>query len=237
MLKRSRNYRRVLLAWILTLLVLGLLMLAQSQANAQTATPTPSDTFNPASGNQCPNVAPANKWRFASKATQRPDGLVDLCLQIVAGEEAVDLNDTVIINLPPGATPSKSMSQTGKVTLEARTIRWGSFRLNAFESSSVLITLSAADVTNLTNNTSITISGRFNRGQAFQGRIPNLAPLTEVEVLSNGTFEIFGPGAPSTGYGPAVVKTSPDLAWWLAGLLSLSGTALLAGRRQRRRQS
>ena len=226
-------------AYFLRISVLVMLLVEWSNlgltvALAQIATPTPgSSGFKAVSVSQCPNVGPGDKWRIASKTTRQSDGSIALCIQIVAGDDPIDLSDTIQVDLPPGTNVVNSQAEKGQVTTaKAFSVRWGSFSLNASESSSLLLTISPTDLNSL-KSTTITISGRFTRGQqSFKGIIPGLAPLTEVEVSEAGSFKI---ALPAAGLGYHTAPSDDSLTVWLVVLLVLAGLGLIGSARLRRK--
>ncbi len=129
---------------------------------------------------ECPNVSSGKGLRVATKTVARNSRDFYLCIQVVAGEDGVNLNDTVILNLPQGATASEPRAGLGTVNITSNSVRWGGFSLAARQSTTLILSVSTLNG-NL-DNTSLFVSGRFNRGQSFQQRIPGLPELTEINV-------------------------------------------------------
>lgn len=155
-------------------------------------------------GAECPAVAPGNGLRIATKEVKRNATDFYLCLQVVAGVDGVDLNDTVIVNLPSGVSVVQSNASLGTVSVSNNSVRWGGFGLNARQSTTLVLSLSTPNGS--LQGTSLFVSGRFNQGQSFQQRIPGLPPLTEINAPAAGqgggdTSAAIPVAAPATGVG------------------------------------
>ncbi len=183
-------------------------------------------------GPACTNVAPGNGLRIATKTTQHSPNGYFLCIQLVAGKGGVNLNDTVIVTLPGGASTIDSQAGTGTVSLSGNIIRWGGFSLNAQQSTTLLLDVTTNGGT--LDGTNIVISGRFNRGQAFQQSINGLPPLVEIDEIvatpSAANNPIIPAAAPNTGTGLPATQNDPALPvalglvlLWLVTLVGLVG--------------
>jgi hypothetical protein len=170
------------------------------------ATSAPATTTAPAAP-QCPaNIVspPAdNRLRLGTQTVKVSDTSFLLCVQVAAGTAPVDLNDTVIINLPSGAVVSQANASLGTVTLNTNTVRWGGFSLAAQQSANLVLSINAPGGS--LAGSSIFVSGQFNRSQAFQQRIPGLPGLTEIQppAQGGGTQGESGPAA-----APAVIPAA-----------------------------
>jgi hypothetical protein len=160
-----------------------------------------------------------------------------LCVQVAAGTAPIDLNDTVIINLPSGAVVSQANASLGTVTLNTNTVRWGGFSLAAQQSANLVLSINSPGGS--LAGSSIFVSGQFNRSQAFQQRIPGLPGLTEIQppAQGGGTQGESGPAvipaaAPATGVGPEGPQAASILIIVLgviaAGSLGMVGLFLTA---------
>jgi hypothetical protein len=204
------------------------------------ATSAPATTTAPAAP-QCPaNIVtpPAdNRLRLGTQTVKVTDTSFLLCVQVAAGTSPVDLNDTVIINLPSGAVVSQANASLGSVTLNTNTVRWGGFSLAAQQSANLVLSINAPGGS--LAGSSIFVSGQFNRSQAFQQRIPGLPGLTEIlpPAQGGGTQGESGPAvipaaAPATGVGPEGPQAASILIIVLgiiaAGSLGIVGLFLTA---------
>ena len=175
---------------------------------------------------QCPMVGPGQKLRLATKFVNRTTQSYWVCVQVIAGADGVNLNDTVIEQFPQGSTVTDASAGTGTVSINGSTVRWGGFSLAAQQSTSLLVSVTPPN--NSLTGTSIFISGRFNRGQSFQQRYDGLPPLVEIDVAESGATSSTPSGqaanipqaAPATGNAPLPAKeTDPPLM--LVGLLAV----------------
>lgn len=199
---------------------------------AATAT-TPAVTTPPATP-QCPaslfSPPTGTKLRIGGQVVKVSDTRSLLCVQVSAGDVLVDLNDTVIINLPAGAIVSQSSANLGTVTTSNTTVRWGAFSLNPKQSANLVLSIDSPGG-NL-NGSSIFVSGSFNRSQAFQQRIPGLpglidiAPAAPPPAQGGGTGPAAPPvipsAAPATGVGAENNSGSPVFILILAVIASAS---------------
>jgi hypothetical protein len=207
---------------------------------APVTTAAPATTTAPAAP-QCPaNIVtpPAdNRLRLGTQTVKVTDTSFLLCVQVAAGTSPVDLNDTVIINLPSGAVVSQANASLGSVTLNTNTVRWGGFSLAAQQSANLVLSINAPGGS--LAGSSIFVSGQFNRSQAFQQRIPGLPGLTEIQppAQGGGTQGESGPAvipaaAPATGVGAEGPQTASILIIVLgiiaAGSLGIAGLFLTA---------
>lgn len=185
---------------------------------------------------QCPSVSAGEKLRVATKTVKVSDTKFLECIQVVAGSEAVNLNDTVILQLPTGTSVLVNSNSLGTVTVNSNVVRWGGFSLAAGQSATLVLSLTVPPNGTL-DGSSILISGRFSRGQAFQQRISGLPPLTEIDVPAqggggggsgSGTTAPIPSGAPSTGTG---ISGDSELNWiaLLLVLLVLASAATTVG--------
>lgn len=173
-----------------------------TSAPGTTAAPTTTAPAAP----QCPAniVTPPtdNRLRLGTQTIKVTDTSFLLCVQVAAGNAPVDLNDTVIINLPGGSVVSQANANLGTVTVNTNTVRWGGFSLAAQQTANLVLSINSPGGS--LNGSSIFVSGRFNRSQAFQQRIPGLPGLTDIEPPSQG-----GQGGGTQGEsGPAVIPSS-----------------------------
>ncbi len=209
---------------------------APTTATGNTPAPTTPavTTTAPASEPDC-NIPAGTVLRVCVASTQQSPTHFAVVLKVLAGDSPVDLNDTVIINLPAGAVVTSATSALGAVSVTSNnTVRWGSFSLSPKQSANIVLSIDAPSG-NL-NGSSIFVSGSFNRSQAFQQRIPGLPGLTDiVPAAPQGTGTNTGTGGqgggkptpapvpsqvPSTGTGQENNQDTPVIWLVLAAIVS-----------------
>jgi hypothetical protein len=149
-----------------------------------------------------------------------------LTVQVGAGDSPVDLNDTVIVNLPTGATVTAATSSLGTATVTSNnTVRWGTFSLSPKQSASLVLSIDAPNG-NL-NGSSLFVSGSFNRSQAFQQRIPGLPGLIDIVPASAPQGQGGGvpSQAPATGAGQDNTQDTP-VVWLILAALAAGGLGI-----------
>jgi hypothetical protein len=179
-----------------------------------------------------PAPAVPNKLRVALSSAQiAGSGKFQLCVSLTAPtNDSVNLNDTVIVNLPNGATASQLNVSTGTVNVTGSTVRWGGFSLAPQQNAT--LTLNVDTTNGSLNGTSVFVSGRFNRGLAFQQRINGLPALTEIDATPPvGNNNVVVPqAAPHTGGYAASDDILPVIVLAVAGAWVLT-LAVWLGRR------
>lgn len=205
---------------------------ATTPAATTPAGTTPAGTTPPATTTTVAASCPAGpatpsgiRLRVQGNVVKVSDTQYLVCIAVAAGDTPVNLNDTVIVNLPAGTTTQATANQ-GTVTTSGTSIRWGSFSLNAKQTANLVLSVNAPSG-NL-NGSSIFVSGSFNRSQAFQQRIPGLTGIFDIvpAVQTNtGGGSTGGQGggspsvpsqAPATGAGADSDQQSPVLLLVLA---------------------
>ncbi len=188
-----------------------------------------------------PASAVADKLRLTSAALEISPGVFRICVSVTApSNDGVNLNDTVIVNLPSGTTATQVSVSTGTVSVSGSTVRWGGFSLASQQNANLLLTVGSTTL----NGTSVFVSGRFNRGLAFQQRFGGLPDLVEISAAAGGgntggTSNVVVPvGAPSTGTGSNQNDDSTGLIALLVGAWAAT-VGLLVGWRviSRRRRT
>ncbi len=181
------------------------------------------------------NTPAGQKLRITTCFVQTSNTSFRLVVGVVAGADGVNLNDTVIVNLPAGATASQISSSTGTVNITGNVVRWGGFSLAPQQEVDLALSVNAPGGS--LDGSSLFVSGRFNRGLAFQQRILGLPPLTEIDPGQGGASVPAG-GAPSTGIGPKddslqALIVGLLIAAWILTLGGLIGWRMVWRKRQR----
>jgi hypothetical protein len=195
----------------------------KAQKNFQVTQVTPANICSPA-------PAVPNKLRVAINTAQAAgSGKFQLCVSLTAPtNDGVNLNDTVIIQLPSGATASQLSASAGTVNSTGSTVRWGSFTLASQQNATLTLNIDTSNST--LNGTSLFVSGRFNRGLAFQQRINGLPALTEIDATPQGGGSVVPVAAPSTGFGAAQNDSAPVVVMILVAAWIITIALLLIGR-------
>ncbi|HEX2910661.1 MAG TPA: choice-of-anchor D domain-containing protein [Chloroflexia bacterium] len=174
----------------------------------------------------CPNVPAGSKLRVGTASAQTGPNTFKICVVVTASvNEGVNLTDSLIITLPNGSGVTNSSVSAGTVTVTNNSVDWGGFTLAAGQSANLILTINSPSGS--LNGTSLFISGRFNRGQAFQQRIPGLIPLTEIDVPQ--ATAVIPQGAPSTGSGAAATQDNFGYPFLLLAATLLGAFWLIAG--------
>ena len=206
---------------------------APTTAAPTTAAPTtPATTAAPttAAPPTCNLTSPVGTVLRLCTATSQLDGThFLLTVQVGAGDSPVNLNDTVIVNLPSGATVTAATASLGTATVTSNnTVRWGTFSLSPKQSASLVLSIDAPNG-NL-NGSSLFVSGSFNRSQAFQQRIPGLPGLIDI-VPASVTQATGGQGggvpsqAPATGTGQDGTQDTP-VFWLILAAIAAGGLGI-----------
>lgn len=161
----------------------------------------------------CPSVSLGQGLQIATNIGQAGDTYA-VCIVAVAGEDGVNLNDTIIINLPAGASVASQAASVGSVSMSQNSVRWGGFSLAPRQNA--VLTLSINNGTaNLAGNSNMLISGRFNQGLSFQQRYPTMPPLIQIGGQGGG----LAPGdVPTSGLGYQNQAAATTPTGWLVGL-------------------
>lgn len=154
-------------------------IVATDLQNVRATTP-----FSVQVGGECAGTTAGQGLRITNSITNLSGGSYTLCVYVVAGPDGVNLNDTIIINLPAGASVGGQAASAGSVSINQNVVRWGGFSLNARQSATLRLSINNG-TGNLAANSSILVSGRFNQGQAFQQRFGGLPPLIEIGAGTN----------------------------------------------------
>jgi hypothetical protein len=186
-----------------------------------------STAFTLQSANTCPNIPGGVNLRLGTKLTSTGNNTYLLCVEVFGGSDGVNLSDTVVINLPSGATVNDPRVTLGGVNVTQNVIRWGSFSVASGQKATLTLALNSA-VPDVAGGSSLFVSGTFNRGQSFQQRFNGLPPLVEIVPGSTGgqgggntAVPVAVPAAPSAGTGGAQTGNASSIPYLIVAALAL----------------
>lgn len=220
-------------------------IVATDLQNVRATTP-----FSVQIGGECAGTTAEQGLRITNRITSLSNNSYTLCVYVVAGPDGVNLNDTIIINLPAGASVGDQVASAGSVSVSQNVVRWGGFSLNARQNATLKLSINNGTA-NLAGNSSILVSGRFNQGQAFQQRFGGLPPLIEIGAGTTGqgggtltgqntqdgtptaTPTVLPEAAPASGKGNNVQQTGQanSVLLIVASLFTIAGLVVLGLRR------
>jgi hypothetical protein len=168
---------------------------------------TASTAFTLQSANTCPNIPGGVNLRVGTKLTNTGGNTYILCVEVFGGSDGVNLSDTIVVNLPSGTVVNDPRVTLGGVNVSQNVVRWGSFSLAAGQKGTLTLSLTSA-VPDIAGNSSLFVSGTFNRGQSFQQRFNGLPAL--VEIVPSGTSGGGTTGGQGGGNGVSVPAAPPS---------------------------